>query len=82
MHPPTAQTHALRAKQGALIKQHREFRKLTQGQVAETIGVSKVAVSVWEKGKSSPVAVHQIALAKVLQVPWHILFGLDGEDVA
>ena len=37
---------------GPAIKRFREVRKLTQAQLAETIGVSDKAVSKWETGGS------------------------------
>ena len=73
---------ALRTKQGKLIREQRQFHKLTQAELGVAIGVTKTAVSLWEQGKTSPASVHQLRLAKALHTPWHILFGLDGEDVA
>lgn len=37
---------------GEVLKQHREECKMTQEFVAETIGVSRQAVSKWENGDS------------------------------
>ena len=39
---------------GAVIKQLRENKKLTQNELAESIGVSGKAVSKWETGKGLP----------------------------
>ena len=39
---------------GATIRQLRESRKLTQAELAETIGVSSKTVSKWETGKGLP----------------------------
>lgn len=39
---------------GAVIKRLRENKKLTQGELAEKIGVSSKAVSKWETGKGLP----------------------------
>ena len=39
---------------GEVLKQHREECKMTQEFVAESIGVSRQAVSKWENGISDP----------------------------
>ena len=39
---------------GAVLKQHRTACKMTQEFVAESIGVSRQAVSKWESGASDP----------------------------
>lgn len=39
---------------GVTIRQLRESRKLTQGELAEKIGVSSKTVSKWETGKGLP----------------------------
>ena len=39
---------------GAVIKRLREMKNLTQGELAEKIGVSSKAVSKWETGKGLP----------------------------
>lgn len=39
---------------GEVLKQHREECKMTQEFVAESIGVSRQAVSKWETGASDP----------------------------
>jgi SOS-response transcriptional repressor LexA len=50
----------------------RKDLKLTQADVAKAIGVSKVSVSQWEKGDTSPKGENLYALAKVLRcdVSW------------
>ena len=42
---------------------------MTQEFVAETIGVSRQAVSKWESGTSDPNTTNLIALAKLYDVP-------------
>ena len=58
---------------GEVIKQHRIACKMTQEFVAETIGVSRQAVSKWESGASDPSTTNLMALAK--------LFGVKAEDL-
>lgn len=58
---------------GEIIKKHRTECKMTQEFVAETLGVSRQAVSKWESGKSDPSTTNLMALAK--------LFGVIPEDM-
>lgn len=53
---------------GAVLKQHRLNCKMTQEFVAETLGVSRQAVSKWESGASAPSTTNLMALAKVFDV--------------
>lgn len=50
---------------GDILKQHRESCKMTQEFVAEALGVSRQAVSKWERGNSAPSTTNLIALAKL-----------------
>lgn len=54
---------------GQVLKQHRTECKMTQEFVAETIGVSRQAVSKWESGTSDPNTTNLMALAKLYDVP-------------
>lgn len=58
---------------GEVLKQHRIDCKMTQEFVAETLGVSRQAVSKWESGASDPSTTNLMALAK--------LFGVSAEDL-
>ena len=58
---------------GAVLKQHRTACKMTQEFVAESIGVSRQAVSKWESGASDPSTSNLLALAK--------LFGIDAKEL-
>lgn len=58
---------------GAAIKEHRTHCKMTQEFVAESIGVSRQAVSKWESGASDPSTSNLFALAK--------LFGISAEEL-
>lgn len=56
-----------------VLKQHRVDCKMTQEFVAESLGVSRQAVSKWESGASDPSTTNLMALAK--------LFGVSAEDL-
>ena len=58
---------------GEALKVHRTRCKMTQEFVAETLGVSRQAVSKWENGTSDPSTSNLIALAK--------LFGISAEEL-
>lgn len=58
---------------GEVLKQHREECKMTQEFVAESVGVSRQAVSKWENGTSDPSTSNLISLAK--------LFDLSAEEL-
>lgn len=58
---------------GEVLKQHRLNCKMTQEFVAETLGVSRQAVSKWESGASAPSTTNLMALAK--------LFGVSAEEL-
>ena len=53
---------------GEALKAHRTQCKMTQEFVAETIGVSRQAVSKWENGTSDPSTSNLFALAKLYGV--------------
>ena len=58
---------------GEILKKHRTECKMTQEFVAETIGVSRQAVSKWENGTSEPNTSNLMALAR--------LYGIPAEDL-
>ena len=58
---------------GETIKEYRMKCNMTQEFVAESLGVSRQAVSKWESGTSSPSTTNLIALAK--------LFGVEAEEL-
>jgi len=64
---------ATRKSLGEAIQEHRTRCKMTQEFVAETLGVSRQAVSKWENGTSDPSTGNLVALAK--------LFGISAEDL-
>lgn len=58
----------VRKSLGEALKAHRTQCKMTQEFVAETIGVSRQAVSKWENGTSDPSTSNLFALAKLYGV--------------
>ena len=58
---------------GEVLKAHRTACQMTQEFVAESIGVSRQAVSKWDKGTSEPNTSNLMALAK--------LYGIPAEDL-
>lgn len=58
---------------GEVIKRYRTQRKMTQEFVAESLGVSRQAVSKWESGASDPSTTNLMTLAK--------LFGVTAEEI-
>ena len=54
---------------GQVIKNHREAKGYTQEFVAEKLGVSRQAVSKWEKGTTEPSTSNLFALAKLFDMP-------------
>ena len=63
----------VRKSLGEALKAHRTHCKMTQEFVAETIGVSRQAVSKWENGTSDPSTSNLFALAK--------LYGISVEEL-
>ena len=51
------------------IKNHREAKGYTQEFVAEKLGVSRQAVSKWEKGTTEPSTSNLFALANLFDMP-------------
>lgn len=58
---------------GETLKEHRTRCQMTQEFVAESLGVSRQAVSKWESGKSDPSTSNLLALAK--------LYGVSAEEL-
>ena len=63
----------IRKSLGDALREHRTECKMTQEFVAETLGVSRQAVSKWENGTSDPNTSNLIALAK--------LYGISAEKL-
>ena len=65
---------------GSRLRQLRKAKGLTQEALAEQVGVSKPAISSWEKGRAQPRAARATALAKALGVPVQSFFGGDATE--
>ena len=63
-----AEKNAVKCSLGQVLKEHRSRCKMTQEFVAETLGVSRQAVSKWENGTSDPSTSNLFALAKLYGV--------------
>lgn len=72
----------IRRRQGGLIRKTRQLRDMSRADLAATLKVTVGAVSQWENGTTTPRQHLQVALAKALDVPWSMIFGLDAESVA
>lgn len=64
---------SVRKSLGESIREHRSGLQMTQEFVAESLGVSRQAVSKWENGTSDPSTSNLFALAK--------LFGVSVEEL-
>ena len=63
----------VRRSLGEVLKEHRVRCKMTQEFVAESLGVSRQAVSKWGTGTADPSTSNLLALAK--------LFGISAEEL-
>ena len=63
------ETAAVRKTLSETLKDHRTRCKMTQEFVAESLGVSRQAVSKWETGDSDPTMSNLVLLAKLYGVP-------------
>ena len=71
--PVREENAAVRRTLGEVLRENRTRCKMTQEFVAESVGVSRQAVSKWESGASDPSTANLIALAK--------LFGVSTEEL-
>lgn len=63
------------------LKVARAKMNLTQGALAELVGVSRQAVNNIEKGNFNPSTLLALKLAVVLESPVHELFELEAGDL-
>ena len=63
------QAEAMRKTLGETLRDKRIERGMTQELVAESLEVSRQAVSKWESGKTDPSTANLLALADLLGVP-------------
>ena len=66
--PARAEDAAVKRSLGEALKAHRARCGMTQEFVAQSLGVSRQAVSKWESGASDPSTVNLLALAKLYGV--------------
>ena len=71
--PQRQESQILRRSLGEVLKEHRTRCAMTQEFVAESLGVSRQAVSKWENGTADPSTSNLLKLAK--------LYGISPEDL-
>ena len=71
--PQRQEQQIIRRSLGEVLKEHRIRCAMTQEFVAESLGVSRQAVSKWENGTADPSTSNLLKLAK--------LFGLSPEEL-
>lgn len=71
--PVTPQQAEIRKSLGETLKELRTRRGMTQEFVAESLGISRQAVSKWENGSSEPSTTNLIAIAN--------LYGIEPEEL-
>lgn len=69
----TPQQAEIRKSLGETLRELRSERNMTQEFVAESLGISRQAVSKWENGSSEPSTTNLIAIAK--------LYGIEPEEL-
>ena len=69
----TPQQEEIRKTLGETLRELRTERNMTQEFVAESLGLSRQAVSKWENGTSEPSTTNLIAIAK--------LYGIEPEEL-
>ena len=67
--PVRKENAAIRQSLGETLKEHRTRCHMTQEFVAESLGVSRQAVSKWENGSSEPSTTNLIAIGKLYEIP-------------
>jgi len=65
---------------GRRLRERRELRRLTQGDIASALQINPQAVSKWERGDNAPDIVSLPALANILGVTTDWLLGNDGAE--
>ena len=71
--PQRQEEEVLRRSLGEVLKEHRTRCSMTQEFVAESLGVSRQAVSKWENGTADPSTSNLLKLAK--------LYGITPEEL-
>lgn len=65
---------------GNRIHELRRERGITQPQLADAIGVSNGAISLWENGVNEPKASYIVAICKFFGVTSDYLLGIEDSD--
>ena len=55
---------------GALIREQRRARQMTQAELAEAVGVGQPSVSNWENGTDFPQMETLMRIGKILAIDW------------
>ena len=63
---------------GALIREYRKRKRLSQEQLGAIAHVKKNAVGAWEAGRSRPDVATIPELCRVLDMPLSVFFGVSG----
>jgi len=61
------------------VREHRAVRRLTQDELAKTVGVSRQTIVAVEKGEYTPSALLALRLARAFGVAFEDVFDLQGE---
>jgi len=59
------------------IKQLRERNRMTQSELAKTLGITRSSVNAWEMGLNSPSSQYLVELAQLFKVSTDYLLGLE-----
>lgn len=62
------------------LKVHRAIHNLTQGQLAEKLGITRQSIVAIEKGKFNPSTQLALKMASVFETSVHDIFTLEEED--
>lgn len=66
--PQREKDDAMKQSLGEVLKHHRTEKHMTQEFVAESLGVSRQAVSKWENGTADPSTTNLLKLAKLYNI--------------
>lgn len=67
---------------GETLRSERERRRMTQAQIADKLGVSKMTVSHWESGDRAMTAKRLLEYCRALGIAADDIFGKVGDDNA
>ena len=67
-------------KVGNKIQKYRKEKNMSQDELAETLFVTRQAVSKWENGTSAPTIDSLLELCKLFQTNFEDILCLDDED--